>query len=535
MKRIAKIISVLLAAACTVSVFGGLTVSAATTQSLPFISEFSGGEISSDKGWTANGDLSVSDGKVLSSSTANANKVTLDFDPVDSGVLVFEADVHMPSVGAYDFISMNSSDGKKLFAVRTDGRGAGGTFVNVKNNDKTNYEVNLAMNNLNWGGAGVQDFQLKLEVDFDNNVWRFYQGYNGKMNQLEWLYPYIPTEEEKAQGKKEKSGGDFPFANDEDNAAQLTVILGMENTTLDNVRVYKKVTAEQTETEIEVLVGETKQAGIEYIPSGDTMGDMVWKSSDESVATVNASGLIEGKSAGTATITAKSAVYGVDFSYTVKVKLLDSMSVSAPSGVLDIGDTEKLTVSYTPENAKVDKDGIVWRSGNHYVATVDNNGNVTAVGKGTTEIYAAYAGFWASAKVTVSGTDSEKRSSLISFITVGNSFGDIADMEWAQNAIQSVAAAGIMTPDSETSFGAKRNVKRDEFVSVVIKTLGLENKKAKEPVEKTFEDVTEENTYYAEIMKAVELGIIEGVSDTSFAPDADITRQDMAVVISKEL
>ena len=215
--------------------------------------------------------------------------------------------------------------------------------------------------------------------------------------------------------------------------------------------------------------------------------------------------------------------------------------------VLDIGEKVNLTGSWANANTTVNTNtALSWRTGNHNVANVDGNGQnavVTAVGSGETQIYYMGAGEQGSITITVNpktdaygnNIDDTRTTQRISFTEAKASFTDIADLTWAQSAIQGVAAGGIMKADSESSFGARRNIKRDEFVSVILKTLQLENETSEESLEKTFDDVDESNPYYAEIMKAVELGIIAGVSDTSFAPNEDITRQDLAVVIFKAL
>ncbi|MBQ8588674.1 MAG: S-layer homology domain-containing protein, partial [Clostridia bacterium] len=249
-------------------------------------------------------------------------------------------------------------------------------------------------------------------------------------------------------------------------------------------------------------------------------------------------GVVKGVGKGTATITATDSVAGLSATATVNVlKPLTGLSIAASDTTLAIGDRESFAAVVEPADAsEVSK---LWRSGNPFVATVDQNGVVTAVGAGTTDIYVSASDFYASKSVTVADASDASdggKPSLVSFYSpTGYSFSDIADMVWAQAAVYSAVESGAINPDSETVFGAKRNIKRDEFVSVVIKTLGLSNKQGKpEDVEalKSFTDVSEDNPYYAEIMKALELGIIQGVSETEIAPDIDITRQDMAVVVA---
>ena len=51
----------------------------------------------------------------------------------------------------------------------------------------------------------------------------------------------------------------------------------------------------------------------------------------------------------------------------------------------------------------------------------------------------------------------------------------------------------------------------------------------------SFEDVSENDWFAPYICRAVELGIIEGISDTQFGTGISITREDMAVMIYRSM
>ncbi len=80
---------------------------------------------------------------------------------------------------------------------------------------------------------------------------------------------------------------------------------------------------------------------------------------------------------------------------------VEAVAVSPVTTTLTIGDTEKLTVTFTPANAT--NKNITWTSSDSTVATVDTKGIVTAVKAGTTTITATTedGSFTASCKVTV--------------------------------------------------------------------------------------------------------------------------------------
>lgn len=70
--------------------------------------------------------------------------------------------------------------------------------------------------------------------------------------------------------------------------------------------------------------------------------------------------------------------------YTDRKIFVEEIKLDQSELILDVGGSENLNVTLTPENAS-DK-GVIWESGNTAVATVDEDGKVTAVGGGTTQI-----------------------------------------------------------------------------------------------------------------------------------------------------
>ena len=125
-------------------------------------------------------------------------------------------------------------------------------------------------------------------------------------------------------------------------------------------------------------------------PSNATDKSIIWSSVNSSVASVSA-GKVTAKSEGTTTITA-TAHNGKKASCTVTVNELapevievTSVALNKMSLTLEIGASETLTATVSPNNA-TDK-SVTWTSSDQAVATVAN-GNITAVGSGTTIITA---------------------------------------------------------------------------------------------------------------------------------------------------
>lgn len=143
-------------------------------------------------------------------------------------------------------------------------------------------------------------------------------------------------------------------------------------------------------TSATVGINETEKLTVSYNPVDTTDSkNIAWSSSNKNIATVDSNGNVKGIAPGTATITATSNISGVkpatcQVSVTSK---LQSISLNKTSMELSKTQTEKLRVTYNPSNT-TDSKNITWSSSNKDVATVDQEGNVTAIANGTTTITA---------------------------------------------------------------------------------------------------------------------------------------------------
>ena len=150
-------------------------------------------------------------------------------------------------------------------------------------------------------------------------------------------------------------------------------------------------------------VSETLTATV--VPSDANNTAVTWTSSNTSVVTVSSSGVVTGKSKGTATITVTANDgNGAQATCAVEVKqYVTSISLDKTSLPLMIGAEAALSVaSVLPENAN-DKT-YIWSSSDSAIASVDNSGKVTARASGTATIRATAndgSGVFASCSVEV--------------------------------------------------------------------------------------------------------------------------------------
>ena len=105
-------------------------------------------------------------------------------------------------------------------------------------------------------------------------------------------------------------------------------------------------------------------------------------------------------------------------------------------------------------------------------------------------------------------------------------FTDVDTNDWYYETVKTAYEKGLMNGVSDTEFGADTNVTRGMFVTVLYR---MEN----EPVapKLNFTDV-ESGAYFADaIAWANANNIVSGVTDTEFAPNDNITREQMATIL----
>ncbi|MCQ2470130.1 MAG: Ig-like domain-containing protein, partial [Ruminococcus sp.] len=144
-----------------------------------------------------------------------------------------------------------------------------------------------------------------------------------------------------------------------------------------------------SKTTMTINKGDKDIAQVEYVPStvAESEKEIIWTSSDEKVATVDAKGFVTGIDAGTCTITAKSKGNS-------NAKAEIKVTVNAPNKVseikldkteikVNIGQKDISYVTMTPANLPESEKGETWTSSDTKIATVDQYGWITGVAEGT--------------------------------------------------------------------------------------------------------------------------------------------------------
>ncbi len=140
--------------------------------------------------------------------------------------------------------------------------------------------------------------------------------------------------------------------------------------------------------ELTIEETETTQLFATITPSNATNCEVVWTSSDASVATVDESGNIVGVKVGSTTITATTVDGGCSASCDVAVTEIKVKSVTLEwkSIKLAIGETYTLISTVSPYNAA--NKNVSWSSSSSNIVSVDANGGLSALSQGSATIYA---------------------------------------------------------------------------------------------------------------------------------------------------
>ena len=108
-------------------------------------------------------------------------------------------------------------------------------------------------------------------------------------------------------------------------------------------------------------------------------------------------------------------------------------------------------------------------------------------------------------------------------------FTDLDKAAWYYDYVKAIVEKGLMNGMSDTEFGPNLTLTRGMFVTILHRVEG-------EPTVESgvqFTDVAAGQYYENAVKWASANGIVEGISETEFAPDAEVTREQMAAMIAR--
>ena len=377
---------------------------------------------------------------------------------------------------------------------------------------------------------------------------------------------------------------------------------------LGNSVIYKVTKVELDKTSLELTEGGTAQLTATVKPDDATNKNVTWSSDDTSVATVDATGKVTAVSAGTATIT----VTTVDQSKTATCEVTVTAATVPVTGVTlsqneahlyynRTPNTLTLTATVAPDNAT--NQAVTWTSSNPSVATVEN-GVVTAVAPGTAVITvttqdgnhtatctvtvrpdippanpnyritveATQGGTVtadptaAKAGATVTLTPVPDRGYQVGTVAVTDRFGepvavteqaggtytftmpngqvrvevtfveatpeplpftDVNEDDWFHDAVQYAYENGLMDGVGDGQFAPNATTNRAMVVTILYRLAGEPD----ESGDSAFTDVADGLWYTDAVLWAAQKGIVNGISETEFVPAGDLTREQLAAIL----
>lgn len=158
-----------------------------------------------------------------------------------------------------------------------------------------------------------------------------------------------------------------------------------------SVSVLNKLnTIKFEETDITIEEGEKKELRVTYTPAADVNTKLSFVSTDTSIATVDAKGVVTGVKEGMAMIIATAEELGTTGAITCMIHVtapkvpVEEFSIDPEEMSLFVGEEQQITPIYIPDDTS--RQEVTYTAGNEAVATVSEEGLVTAVAPGFTII-----------------------------------------------------------------------------------------------------------------------------------------------------
>lgn len=275
-------------------------------------------------------------------------------------------------------------------------------------------------------------------------------------------------------------------------------------------------------TSLSIYEGNTYQLTATVEPANAANKTVTWNSSNSGVATVASNGKVTAVSSGTATITVTTEDGNKTATCTVTVSRASSgggssddddeptYNVALPSKVTggDIKVTprnaekgETVTITVDPDKGyELDKLVITDRKGKELDLTEKADNKFTF-------------------KMPASRVDIEVSFRLIE-TEPENPFTDISKSDYFYDAVLWAVEQGITSGTSDTTFSPNASCTRAQMVTFLWRANGSPKASGVNP----FTDVSADAYYYDAVLWAAEKGITSGTSDTTFSPDAVLTR-----------
>ena len=380
-----------------------LTITLAGTNTIEDVS--TGIFVLAHSSYTGDASLTITGSGSLTAS-GNINGINVQSNSGNAALTIQSADVTLTS---------NSGNGVTVQAGSTSSSGGHTITLSVEGGSLTasgrtgisfdsasSYTVsatNLTVSNnaivrANYVGSNISNVDLQI------NRYTYSPGgivFNGNQGTV---YGDVTLQEDLTIGEGESL--DIPSEASLNTNGKLTVDGGTLTGDVTGDVIYKVTGVSLNTNSLTLEEGGTATLTATVEPDEASNKNVTWESSDSSVATVDTSGKVTAVGAGNTTIKATVDGKSAECSVTVKEAAnvpVESVSLDKTSLGLTEGETAQLTATVEPEDAS--NKNVTWSTSNASIATVDANGEVTAVSAGTATITATADGKSATCTVTV--------------------------------------------------------------------------------------------------------------------------------------
>ena len=274
------------------------------------------------------------------------------------------------------------------------------------------------------------------------------------------------------------------------------------------------VTMNKTSTSL--YVGDTETLTATVAPDNATNRAVTWASSNPSVAKVE-NGVVTALACGTAVITA--TTQDGNHTATCAVTVRPDIPPANPNYKITVEATQGGTVTADPTAAKAGATVTLTPAPDRgyqvgSVAVTDRFGDPVAV---TEQADGTYTFVMPNGQVTVT----------VTFEQAPLPFPDVTEGDWFYDAVRYAYENGLMDGVGDNLFAPNSQTTRAQLVTILYRLAG-----EPEPGgDSGFADVAAGTWYTDAVAWAAQNGIVNGVSDTEFAPGDDITREQLAAIL----
>ena len=106
-------------------------------------------------------------------------------------------------------------------------------------------------------------------------------------------------------------------------------------------------------------------------------------------------------------------------------------------------------------------------------------------------------------------------------------YTDVTEANWFYEAVTYVTEKGLVDGETETTFAPNASMTRADLVTALCRLAGSPVVTAENP----FTDVAADAEYYNAVMWAYTNGVVGGITDTTYEPDSPLQRQQVATML----